>query len=60
MNCKSGLVLSILKISFANLFNLPINKIGLNRKFITGYGSYEDLREESNMSKNRILRLINE
>ena len=44
----------------SDIFNLPVNKIGLNRKFITSYGSYEDLREESNMSRNDILGLINE
>tara|TARA_Y100000592_G_scaffold101154_1_gene186115 strand:- start:10279 stop:11145 length:867 start_codon:yes stop_codon:yes gene_type:complete len=41
-------------------FDVKVNKIGLDTKFITNYGSYDDLREEASMDKQSILRKINE
>lgn len=38
-------------------FKFPIKRIAVN-KFITGYGSYEDLREEAGLSKQQILNEI--
>lgn len=38
-------------------FNFPVKRIGVN-KFITGYGTYEDMREEAGLSKQEILKQI--
>ena len=40
--------------------DIKVNKIGLDNKFITEYGSYDDLRESSGMDRKSILRLLNE
>ena len=39
---------------------LKLKKIGLDRKFLTGYGSYDDLRKEASIDRESILRAINE
>jgi len=44
----------------SDIFNLPVKRIGLDRKFLTNYGSYDDLRKESNMDRESILRQIYE
>ena len=44
----------------SDIFNLPVKRIGLDRKFLTNYGSYDDLRKESNMDRESILRQIHE
>ena len=41
-------------------FDMKVKKIGLERKFVTNYGSYDDLRNESNLDKKSILEAINE
>ena len=43
----------------SDTFNFNVIRIGLDRKFITSYGSYDDLRKEANMDKLSILRAIN-
>ena len=44
----------------SDIFNLSVKRIGLDRKFLTNYGSYDDLRKESNMDRESILRQLNE
>ena len=44
----------------SDIFNLPVKRIGLDRKILTNYGSYDDLRKESNMDRESILRQIYE
>ena len=44
----------------SDIFNLPVKRIGLDRKFLTNYGSYDDLRKESNMDRESILRQLYE
>ena len=44
----------------SDVFNLPVKRIGLDRKFLTNYGLYEDLREESGVDRKGILRQLNE
>ena len=44
----------------SDIFSLPVKRIGLDRKFLTNYGSYDDLRKESNMDRESILRQIHE
>jgi len=44
----------------SNTFNLPVKRIGLDRKFLTSYGTYDDLRKESNMDRESILRQLND
>ena len=44
----------------SDIFSLPVKRIGLDRKFLTNYGSYDDLRKESNMDRENILRQLNE
>ena len=39
-------------------FNNPVERIGLERKFITEYGSYEDLRKIAGMDTKSILEKI--
>lgn len=39
-------------------FNVSVNRIGIDRKFLTSYGSYEDLREEAGLSKQQILEKL--
>ena len=41
-------------------FNLPVTRIGLDNKFITEYGSIDELREVSGISKTQIFEKINE
>ena len=43
----------------ADTFNIKVKRIGLDRKFITDYGSYDDLRVTANMSRQKILEIIN-
>ena len=45
----------------SDTFNLPVRRIGLDRNFLTGYGSYDDLRKQGNIDKFSIyqkLRMI--
>ncbi len=44
----------------SDIFSLPVKRIGLDRKFLTNYGSYDDLRKESNMDRESILRQLYE
>tara|TARA_Y100000034_G_scaffold26223_1_gene31297 strand:+ start:393 stop:1262 length:870 start_codon:yes stop_codon:yes gene_type:complete len=44
----------------SDIFSLPVKRIGLDRKFLTNYGTYNDLRKESNMDRESILRQIYE
>ena len=44
----------------SDIFNLPVKRIGLDRKFLTNYGSYDDLRKESNMDRESILTQLYE
>jgi len=44
----------------SDVFNLPVKRIGLDRKFLTNYGFYDDLRKESGMDKKSILWQLNE
>tara|TARA_Y100000034_G_scaffold129302_1_gene185493 strand:+ start:22 stop:903 length:882 start_codon:yes stop_codon:yes gene_type:complete len=44
----------------SDTFNLPVKRIGLDRKFLTSYGLYDDLRKESGMDRESILRKLNE
>jgi len=44
----------------SDIFSLPVKRIGLDRKFLTNYGLYDDLREESGMDRKSILRQLNE
>ena len=44
----------------SDIFNLSVKRIGLDRKFLTNYGSYDDLRKESNMDRESILRQLYE
>ncbi len=44
----------------SDIFSLPVKRIGLDRKFLTNYGSYDDLRKESNMDRESILRQLHE
>ena len=44
----------------SDIFSLPVKRIGLDRKFLTNYGSYDDLRKDSNMDRESILRQIYE
>ena len=39
-------------------FNRYVNRIGLDRKFLTNYGSYNDLREDAGISKEQILNKL--
>jgi transketolase len=39
-------------------FDFKVNKIGLEREFITEYGSYEDLRKTCGMDKESILKKL--
>jgi transketolase len=39
-------------------FNQYVNRIGLDRKFLTNYGSYNDLREDAGISKEQILNKL--
>lgn len=42
----------------SDYFDFSVTRIGLDRKFITEYGSYDDLREISGMDKKSILEKI--
>ena len=42
----------------SDTFDVKVNKIGLNREFITEYGDYEDLRTISKMDTKSILERI--
>ena len=42
----------------SDTFNVKVNKIGLDRKFITSYGSYDDLRKTAKMDKENILNIL--
>ena len=42
----------------SDTFNLPVKRIGLDRKFLTNYGLYDDLRKESGMDRESILRQL--
>jgi len=42
----------------SDTFNVKVNKIGLDRKFITSYGSYDDLRKIAKMDKENILNIL--
>ena len=44
----------------SDTFDVKVKKIGLDRKFLTGYGSYDDLRKEASIDRESILRAINE
>ena len=44
----------------SDIFSLPVKRIGLDRKFLTNYGTYNDLRKESNMDRESILRQLND
>ena len=44
----------------SDTFNLPVRRIGLDRKFLTNYGLYDELREEGGMDRKSILRQLNE
>ncbi len=44
----------------SDIFSLPVKRIGLDRKFLTNYGTYDDLRKESNMDRESILRQLYE
>jgi transketolase len=44
----------------SDIVSLPVKRIGLDRKFLTNYGSYDDLRKESNMDRESILRQLYE
>ena len=44
----------------SDIFNLPVKRIGLDRKFLTNYGLYDELREEGGMDRKSILRQLNE
>ena len=35
----------------SDTFNLPVTRIGLETKFLTEYGSYDDLRRQGNIDK---------
>ena len=35
----------------SDTLNLPVTRIGLDTKFLTDYGSYEDLRKQGNIDK---------
>lgn len=39
-------------------FNISVNRIGIDRVFLTSYGSYDDLRESAGMSKKQILKKL--
>jgi transketolase C-terminal domain/subunit len=39
-------------------FEKPVRRIGLDRKFITSYGSYDDLRKIAGLDKTSILEKI--
>ena len=41
-------------------FDKKVKRIGLERKFITSYGSYEELRHSAGLSRDQILERINE
>ena len=43
----------------SDTFNFNVKRIGLNRKFLTDYGSYDDLRKRAKMDKESILEVIN-
>ena len=42
----------------SDTFNVNVQRIGIDRKFLTGYGSYDDLRKESFMNKDSILEQL--
>jgi len=42
----------------SDIFNFKVNRIGLDRKFITEYGSYDDLRSIAGVDKKNILNKI--
>ena len=42
----------------SDTFNVNVHRIGMERKFLTSYGSYDDLRRESAMDKNSILEQL--
>ena len=44
----------------SDTFNLPVRRIGLDRKFLTNYGLYDELRKEGGMDRKSILRQLNE
>ena len=44
----------------SDVFDLPVKRVGLDRKFLTNYGLYSDLRKESRMDRKGILRQLNE
>ena len=41
-------------------FDVKVKRIGLDRKFITEYGSYDDLRTSAGLNRDQILKKINE
>jgi transketolase len=42
----------------SDTFNVNVHRIGMERKFLTDYGSYNDLRKESNMDKKSIINQL--
>ena len=41
-------------------FGIKVKRIGLDRKFITEYGTYDELRSIAGLSRDQILEKINE
>ena len=42
----------------SDTFNFNVKRIGLDRKFLTEYGTYDDLKTFANLDKNTILESI--
>ena len=40
----------------SDIFGVSVKRIGLDRKFLTNYGSYENLRKDAKMDKESILK----
>ena len=44
----------------SDTFDFNVKRIGLDRKFITSYGTYDELRTNANLDKENILEILSE
>jgi len=44
----------------SDIFNYKVKRIGLDRKFLTDYGTYDELKNTAELNRNKILEILSE
>jgi transketolase C-terminal domain/subunit len=44
----------------SDTFNYKVKRIGLDRKFLTDYGTYDELKNTAELNRNKILEILSE